>query len=138
MSEDKLTIFCYEVNYKHFSDCALLCHFYCYDYGHMAEAISGVSGVEYSIQDILAVGARAQALARLFNQREGFTEEDDRLPARVMQAFDRGPIAGTGIAADDLDWFKRQFYTRMKWDPTTGVPTDDCLRELELDRLLCA
>jgi aldehyde:ferredoxin oxidoreductase len=138
LDEDKLTIFYHEVNYKHFSDCALVCHFYAYDYSHMAEVMSGVSGMEYTIHDILAVGARAHTLARLFNQREGFTEKDDRLPARVMKAFESGPIAGTEIASEDLEWFKRQFYVKMKWDPITGEPTDECLRELELDRLLVA
>jgi aldehyde:ferredoxin oxidoreductase len=138
LSEDKLTIFFHEVNYEHFLDCALICHFYCYDYVHMAEALSGASGVEYSIQDILAVGARAQTLARLFNLREGITEQDDRLPARVMRAFAQGPIAGAGIAAEELDWFKRQFYARMKWDANTGEPSNECLRELGLDQLLRA
>ncbi len=78
----------------HFHDCALICQFYCYDYGQLAEALSGVSGVEYSIHDVLAVGARAQTLSRLFNLREGFTAADDKLPAtgddRFRQRADRG------------------------------------------------
>ncbi len=136
LDEDKMQIFYHELNWQHFQDCALICHFYCYDYDHLAEALSGVSGIEYSIHDILAVGARAQTLSRLFNLRQAFTAADDRLPRRVMQAFDSGPIEGSGIADEDLDWFKRRFYERMGWDPETGAPTSECLRELELDRLL--
>ncbi len=136
LNEDKAHIFYHELNFAHFEDCALICLFYCYDYQQMAEALSGVSGVEYSIRDVLAVGARAQTLARLFNQREGFTAADDRLPRRVMTAFSTGPIAGIGISDRDFAWFRRRFYELMKWDPETGVPTDECLHELGLVPLL--
>ncbi len=136
LDEDKLKIFENELNFKHFEDCALICHFYSFDYDHLAEALSGVSGVEYSIHDILAVGARAQTLARLFNLREGFTAADDRLPERMMTAFDSGPIEGSAIAGEDLERFKSRFYEVMGWDPESGEPTGECLRELELDRLL--
>jgi aldehyde:ferredoxin oxidoreductase len=136
LDEDKLKIFHHELNWSHFEDCALICLFYSYDYEQLAEALSGVSGQEYSIHDILDVGARAQTLARLFNLREGFTAADDRLPKRVMTAFDSGPIAGSAIAAEDLERFKRRFYEVMNWEPETGVPTEECLRELGLDRLL--
>ena len=78
----------------------------------------------------------AQTLARLFNLREGLAAADDRLPKRVMQAFDKGPIEGSGISDQDFDWFKHHFYERMGWDPESGQPTDECLRNLGLDRLL--
>ncbi|MGD8738292.1 MAG: aldehyde ferredoxin oxidoreductase C-terminal domain-containing protein, partial [Anaerolineae bacterium] len=136
LDENKLKIFVTELNWMHFHDCALICQFYCYDYAQLAEALSGVSGVEYGIRDILAVGARAQTLARLFNLREGLAAADDRLPKRVMQAFDKGPIEGSGISDQDFDWFKHHFYERMGWDPESGQPTDECLRNLGLDRLL--
>jgi aldehyde:ferredoxin oxidoreductase len=136
LDANKLRIFVTELNWMHFHDCALICQFYCYDYAQLAEALSGVSGVEYGIQDILAVGARAQTLSRLFNLREGFTADDDRLPKRVMQAFDSGPIEGSGISDEDFAWFKHHFYEKMGWDPESGQPTDDCLRTLGLDQLL--
>ena len=136
LDENKLKIFVTELNWMHFHDCALICQFYCYNYAQLAEALSGVSGVEYGIRDILAVGARAQTLARLFNLREGFTAADDRLPQRVMTAFDSGPIEGSGITDEDFAWFKHHFYEQMGWDPESGQPTDACLRNLGLDQLL--
>jgi aldehyde:ferredoxin oxidoreductase len=136
LDANKLRIFLSELNWMHFHDCALICQFYCYDYGQLAEAVSAVSGVEYTVHDMLAVGARAQTLSRLFNLREGFTAADDKLPARVMTAFDSGPIEGSGITASDFVWFRRNYYEGMHWDPETGEPTDACLQELGLDRLL--
>ena len=136
LSEKKMQILYHEVNFMHFQDCALNCFFYCYDYHHLADALSGVTGEAYSVQDILDVGARAHTLARLFNLREGFTAEDDTLPKRVMQPFTEGPIAGSEITEEELNWCKHRYYELMGWDPETGEPTDECLRELGLDDLL--
>jgi aldehyde:ferredoxin oxidoreductase len=136
LNEDKMQIFYHDLNFQHFQDCALICQFYCYDYAQLAEALSGVTGVEYGIHDVLAIGERAQTLSRLFNLREGLTADDDRLPKRVMTAFESGPIEGSAASEEDFEWFKRRFYERMRWDTETGAPTDDCLRELELEGLL--
>ncbi|MBN1660912.1 MAG: aldehyde ferredoxin oxidoreductase family protein [Anaerolineae bacterium] len=135
-NEEKMRIFTTEVNWKHFQDCALNCHFYDYEYPHLAQALSGVAGVEYSIHDVLDVGARAQALSRLFNVRQGFTVEDDVLPRRVMTAFEEGPLAGVGITDEDFAWARRRFYEMMGWDPETGVPTDECIQKLGLGTLM--
>jgi len=135
LGEEKMQIFYHELNWMHFQDCAVNCHFYPYDYSHLAAALSGVSGVEYSIHDVLAVGARAQTLARLFNLREGFTADDDKLPKRLMKAFKSGPLAGVEINEESFTWARRRYYELMKWDPETGVPLDECLRELGIDRL---
>jgi aldehyde:ferredoxin oxidoreductase len=138
LDEDKMRLFYNELNWMHFLDSALICQFYSYDYDHMAEALSGVTGVEYSIDDVLAVGARAQTLARLFNLREGFTAADDRLPRRVMTAFDEGPLADVEIAEEVFAWAKRRYYELMGWDPQTGEPTPECLIALGLDQCLPA
>jgi aldehyde:ferredoxin oxidoreductase len=136
LGEDKMQIFYHELNWMHFQDCAVNCHFYPYEYGHLAEAISGVTGVEYNLHDILAVGARAQTLSRLFNLREGFTADDDKLPRRVMKAFKTGPLAGIEINEESFNWAKRRYYELMKWNPDTAAPTEACLQELGLAGLL--
>jgi aldehyde:ferredoxin oxidoreductase len=81
------------------------------------------------------VGERAQTLARLFNLREGFTADDDKLPKRVMKAFETGPLAGVEINEESFNWARRRYYELMKWDPETGVPSKESLQRLEIDRL---
>jgi aldehyde:ferredoxin oxidoreductase len=135
LDEDKMQIFIREVNWRHFQDCSMICNFYCYDYHHLSEALSGVSGVQYSIHDVLNIGARAQTLARLFNIREGLTAADDRLPERVMKPFLIGPLAGVEITKDAFEWAKQRYYELMMWDKETGVPTKECLTLLGLDSL---
>ncbi len=92
--------------------------------------------MEYDRHAVLAVGARAQTLARLFNLREGFTADDDKLPKRVRQAFETGPLAGVAVSEENFAWAKRRYYELMNWDGATGVPTARCLQELQLDGLL--
>lgn len=136
LDEDKLQVFYHEVNWMHFQDCAVNCHFYPYSYEHLAAALSGVTGLAYGIHDILAVGARAQTLSRLFNLRQGFTADDDKLPRRVMKAFKSGPLAGVELTEAAFYWARRRYYELMQWDPDTGVPSQACLRELEVAELV--
>jgi aldehyde:ferredoxin oxidoreductase len=136
LGEDKLQVFYHELNWMHFQDCAVNCHFYPYHYDHLAAALSGVAGVEFTVPDVLAVGARAQTLARLFNLREGFTADDDKLPKRVMQAFKSGPLAGVAINLEAFAWAKARYYELMGWDRETGVPGRASLAALGLEPFL--
>lgn len=136
LTEEKLQIFYHELNWMHFQDCAVNCHFYPYSYEHLAAALSGVTGIEFTLHDILQVGARAQTLSRLFNLREGFTADDDKLPKRVQKAFKSGPLAGVEVTDEAFEWAKRRYYELMGWDVETAVPTLACLRELQINDLM--
>lgn len=135
LSDQKMTLFYHEVNWQHFQDCAICCMFYPYNYVQLAEALSAMTGHEYTPLDILAVGERAQQLSRLFNLREGFTEKDDRLPKRVMQAFKSGPLAGVEITDEAFYHARQTWYGLMGWTPE-GVPTAERLAQLGLTELL--
>jgi aldehyde:ferredoxin oxidoreductase len=135
LSAEKMTLFYHEVNWQHFQDCAISCMFYPYNYVQLAEALSAMTGHEYTALDILAVGERAQQLARLFLLREGFTEKDDRLPKRVMQAFKSGPLAGVEITDEALHNARQTWYGLMGWTPE-GAPTQERLAKLGLTELL--
>jgi aldehyde:ferredoxin oxidoreductase len=132
---EKMTLFYHEVNWKHFMDCAVTCFFYPYDYAQLAQALSGVTGHEYTIPDILAVGERAQHLCRLFNNREGFTADDDRMPKRVMKAFRDGPLAGIEITEESFLAARQTWYRLMGWTDD-GVPTPERLKQIGLAELL--
>ena len=135
LGTEKMTLFYYEVNWQHFQDCAISCMFYPYNYVQLADALSAMTGHEYTAQDILDVGERAQQLCRLFNMREGFTEKDDRMPKRVMQAFKSGPLAGVEITEEAFHNARQTWYGLMGWTPE-GVPTQERLAKLGLTELL--
>ena len=86
-------------------------------------------------RDVLEVGERAQTLCRLFNLREGLTVADDRLPRRVMKAFESGPLAGVEITQEALTGARDDWYGLMGWTQE-GVPTEERLRDLGLTELL--
>ncbi len=135
LGPEKMELFYHEVNWKHFLDSAVMCHFHPYDYTHMSSAITGITGHEYTPRDILAVGERAQVLSRLFNIREGFTAEDDRMPERVMKAFKSGPLEGVEITQETFLNARNYWYELMGWTPE-GVPTEERIEKLGLDGLL--
>jgi len=136
LGEEKVNLFYHEVNWQHFLDCAVLCMHYPYDYQQMATALGAATGADYGIRDVLAVGERAQTLSRLFNYREGLGEEDDRLPTRVMGAFETGPLAGIEIKPDVFATARRRYYELMGWDPDTGRPTAERVAALGLSTML--
>ena len=81
---------------------------------------------------ISSVGERINTLARLFNVREGFARQQDTLPARNLSQ----PLQGSGPAKGhvvELDPMLDEYYTLMGWD-RNGVPTQERLRELQLDQ----
>jgi aldehyde:ferredoxin oxidoreductase len=133
LGEDKLQVFYHELNWMHFQDCAVNCHFYPYHYDHLAAALSGVTGTAFTVPDVLAVGARAQTLARLFNLREGFTADDDKLPKRVMKAFKTGPLAGVAINPESFSGAQARDYELLGWDPESGEPGAAAVRALGLE-----
>jgi aldehyde:ferredoxin oxidoreductase len=135
LDDKKVELFYHEVNWKHFNDCAVTCLFYPYNYVHLAEALSGATGLDYTAEEILRVGERAQHLCRLFNLREGLTAADDRLPKRIMQPFTEGPAAGVEITPEMLERAKQQWYGLMGWT-AEGVPTGDRLEALGVSELL--
>jgi aldehyde:ferredoxin oxidoreductase len=136
LSEDKLNVFVHEVNFAHFLDSAVVCMFYPYNYEQMAEVLTAATGVPYSVRDILAVGERAQVLARIFNYREGFTAADDKLPGRVMKPFADGPLAGIEITPERLQWAIHRYYELMGWDAESGRPSPEKISELGMAPLM--
>jgi aldehyde:ferredoxin oxidoreductase len=135
LSDQKMELFYHEVNRKHALDSAVICHFLPYYSSHIAEVLSGVTGHDYSPRDFLTIGERAQTLSRLFNLREGFSTEDDKLPRRVMKAFKEGPLAGVEITDEIFLNARNYWYGLMGWTET-GVPTSERLEQLELAGLL--
>jgi aldehyde:ferredoxin oxidoreductase len=130
LSLDKMRAFSYITNFKHALDCAVICIFMPYHYTHIAEAISGVTGWDFTVDDVLALGKRAATLGRLFNLRDGFTVADDKLPRRLVGAFKEGPLAGKAPTREAFAQARSMYYEIMGWDPHTGIPTRATLHTL--------
>ena len=78
----------------------------------------------------MMVGERVWTLERLYNLREGFTKEDDNLPARMLNdPVSEGPSEGFTVKLTPM---LEEYYAYREWDKN-GVPKPEKLRELSLD-----
>ena len=96
-------------------------------------ALRAATGWEVSIQEILRIGERATNLARAFNVREGFSRREDTLPERLFAPLENGALQGVAISKPDFERTMTQLYTRKGWNPETGAPTRERLRELNIE-----
>ena len=119
-------------------DCLIACLFGAFaitlqDY---AEALCALTGWDITVEELRSVAERTWNLTRLFNVREGFTREDDTLPARLfMEASTRGPSGGQVVDRDAFEGMLNEYYEIVGWDRITGIPTSEKLTELGIEKL---
>jgi len=91
-----------------------------------------VTGQDYTIDKLVEIGERIYTLERLFNIREGFSRKDDTLPERFLkEPLQEGPSKDCVVPLDKL---LEDYYHIRRWDEN-GVPTDEILQKLNLERL---
>jgi len=96
---------------------------------HYASLLSTVTGEPLSGREILGIGERIWNLERLFNLREGFTNNDDALPSRFSQEMlPRGHSKNQVV---DLEPLLAEYYRLRGWD-AEGIPTEAKLAALGL------
>jgi aldehyde:ferredoxin oxidoreductase len=96
-------------------------------------AVRAATGWDVTVDELLEIGERAVNMARLFNNGEGFTRADDRLPGRLHSPLEGGPLTGRSIDRDAFEAAITRLYELKGWDPATGVPTPERLRQLGLE-----
>ena len=80
-------------------------------------------------------GERINNLKKLFNIREGWTREDDTLPARSLQEkLPTSIVKGEGLLKTDLDIMISSYYKARGWTDEGLIPKSK-LEELELSNL---
>ena len=98
--------------------------------------LSAITGREHDRAEFAKTGERIFNLEKLFNYREGFRREDDRLPDRFFEdAFTIGPKKGSVIDRAKFDAMLAQYYKDRGWDPDTTKPGESKLKELGLDSI---
>ena len=68
-------------------------------------------------------------MRQMFNIREGFTIKDFKIPKKFREPYQIGPAAGVIV---DYDALRRSYFKAMGWDPETGVPRAETLKDLRL------
>lgn len=99
--------------------------------------INATTGWRTSWYELMLVAERSINMARIFNLREGFSINDDKIPEIFFENFKGGILDGTG--AIDKEAFSKALKTRyqiMCWDENTSIPSKGKLTELGLDWLI--
>jgi aldehyde:ferredoxin oxidoreductase len=98
--------------------------------------VRAATGWDIDLPELLQAGERATNLARVFNVREGFTRADDKLPKRMFNPLEEGPLTGAACSEADFEQALSELYRLKGWDPASGTPLREKLRSLELDDLI--
>ena len=117
-------------------DSAVVCHFYPYEYHHLAESLSAAGGWEdFSIEEVNQIGWRIINMSRLFVLSEGSTHNEDRLSARAYYALKDGPIAEKTMDSEELAKGMQAYFRLMGWDEE-GVPCEATLEKYGLEEFV--
>ncbi|MBN2567973.1 MAG: aldehyde ferredoxin oxidoreductase family protein [Deltaproteobacteria bacterium] len=108
-----------------------------FDYDIIGEGLSLLTGIPFDKERLECTADRILTLERIYNIREGMTRKDDTLPMRLLtETLPDGPSKGHHLTAEDLNVMLSDYYRLQGWDESTGVPSDERLRELGLTEMV--
>ncbi len=96
-------------------------------------AFNVITGLHWSMEQLIKVGERSFNLQRLINIRDGKGGEYDKMPKRVFEP------AKSGFRKDRVPPFGAlmgDYYELRGWDKKTGVPQKEKLIELGISELI--
>jgi aldehyde:ferredoxin oxidoreductase len=99
----------------------------------LVDVVNAATGWGVELWELMKAGERLSVMMRVFNQREGFTREDDKMPELFYKPFKGGPLDGKG--AIDRERFSAAldlYYDMAGWTGPGATPSAGKLAELEL------
>lgn len=97
------------------------------------ELLRAVTSWDFSVDELVTVGARRLNLMRTFNAREGFTRKDDTLPKKFFKPLaGTGPTAGVALTQEEFESALDEYYKLAGWT-NDGVPTAATLKKLDIE-----
>ena len=106
-----------------------LCHFLAYEDDQALAILKAVTGWDATPEELVATAHRGLTLARLFNLREGYGRDSDRLPARFTDPLPKH----AGLTREAQDKIVTDYYVEQGWDPVSGVPTAETIGALQVE-----
>ncbi len=131
LSAKKVRALIYQMNWGALGNALVMCYFVPWNPFEQTEIVRAVTGWNTSTFELMKVGERIMNMTRIFNLREGFTSDDDRLPERFFQPHTSGALAETSIDLKNFSEAKKIYYEMMGWDKN-GVPSKIKLDELDI------
>lgn len=130
LGPEKVRLAKYHIDWQVLYNCLGLCMFMPYSKEQMQDIVQGATGWPASLFEMIKVGERALAMARVYNHREGFTAADDKPLWRISTKFESGPAKGVEVPMEDMIRAIDLYYEMNGYDKETGAPTAGKLVEL--------
>jgi aldehyde:ferredoxin oxidoreductase len=107
----------------------------CYNIDNLKEIYYSLTGID--IKDMSKVGERIWNLYRYINTKEGFSRKDDRFPDIFFKPLDKelklmDYYKSRELDREDIDKIFDEYYDERGWDLTSGIPSNEKLKELGL------
>lgn len=118
-------------NFKDLFDTLTLCKFSPYTPTLICKIINGITGWNYTPEELLMAGERSITIKRAISNKLGLTRLDDKLPKICLEALQDGSSAGK---LPDMDLMLREYYTFRNWSWETGKPAKEKLLALSLEK----
>jgi len=132
-SPARMRMYTYFSNWRTALDCLGFCYFCADGYrpDQIADIVRSITGWSTNAWEIMKVGERCQNMMRAFNNREGFTRKDDKLPERFHQPIASGPLKGFKMEKDKFNKALDLYFEMMGWSKE-GVSSKTKLQELDI------
>jgi len=112
-----------------------LCRFCMPDFQSPVEALNIITGWSFDIPEAMDAGRHVVNQFPAFNFRPGLTKEMEAPSANYGSTPMDRPAQGKSVMPQWDAWL-RNYHERMGWDPGTGRPLPEALRNLGLDDLI--
>jgi aldehyde:ferredoxin oxidoreductase len=93
----------------------------------LLNAINLATGWKLEPDDLMTLGKRIVTIKRMLNINLGLTRANDRLPDLLLKPLKDG---GTTGIVPDMDVLLTGAYAEFDWDPQSGRPNEEAIREL--------
>jgi aldehyde:ferredoxin oxidoreductase len=120
---------------RQFDDCLGTCRIASPHPKLVLECFNAVTGWNWTLEDAFICGRRIVNLLRVFNFKQGMKTEDERPSKRYGSIPVDGPAKGKNIM-EKWPQMVENYYRLMGWEPKTGKPLPETLRQLGLEEII--
>lgn len=107
----------------------VMCFFASVSPKDVVDLLNLATGEEWTLDSLMTAGERIWNLKRLYNLALGYSPDNEKLPALLMQAL---PDGGQGGFIPDVQTLKKEYYEACGWDQKSGMPGKEVIDRLNL------
>jgi len=113
----------------------VVCDFLPFGFDSLSPILEKMTGLKFSAEDLQQLGEKISNITRMYNIKNGRTRKDDTLPGRLHKEKHLSGIFKDQFLTEEkfAEWCDL-YYKERGWNEE-GVPTDEKLTELKIERL---